>query len=332
MDCKFADKALMSSEPRRPKVSVCIAAYNHERYIEECLLSVAMQTFDGDVEILVGDDCSTDRTAQVIREIVDRLPGRITPILRHKNLGPARNYQDLVARAGGEYIAHLDGDDYWLPGKLAAQLEYFQTNVGCVAVYTNALVMNDASELLGTFSAEQPASFDTDYLLRTGNFLNHSSLLYRADAKTLLLGIDREFIDFEMHLRLSLRGALGFVNRHLVCYRAGSTSSMTRNTQSKVWDLYWQALSIPDVVSRYAQGVFRCKCRFVAGILYAASRSGNLSGTLTWLDRNLRETHRGRIRLLLCSLPICASMIGNAFLEKIGHLMSRHKLFVLNRR
>ena len=69
---------------------------------------------------------------------------------RHENrLGPGGNYQFLIGQARGEYIAHLDGDDYWLPGKLTAQLGVLDVSPECVAVYANAICVNDAGALLG---------------------------------------------------------------------------------------------------------------------------------------------------------------------------------------
>ena len=89
--------------------------YNHERYIRDCILSVLFQDFGGDLEILVGEDGSTDGTRAILKKLDARFPGRLTLLLREANMGPFDNLRDLAGRAKGEFIAHLDGDDYWMP-------------------------------------------------------------------------------------------------------------------------------------------------------------------------------------------------------------------------
>ena len=179
-----------------PKISVCIVTYNHERYIADCLLSVLAQSYDGALEILVGNDCSTDSTAEEILKIEQRFPGRITNVVRERNMGSNRNCQDLVARATGDYVALVDGDDYWLPSKLAMQFNFLAGHPDCLAVYSNAAVVDDTGTLLGCFNNPQPSSFDMRYLLSTGNFLNLSSTLFRASQRQLFLGLGDNFIDY----------------------------------------------------------------------------------------------------------------------------------------
>ena len=91
-------------------------------------MSVLSQSVPGPVEILVGDDSSTDDTFFVIEKVICKYPGNIKYIRREKNMGACLNLKDLVSSANGEFIAHLDGDDYWLPGKLNAQVSFLKKN------------------------------------------------------------------------------------------------------------------------------------------------------------------------------------------------------------
>lgn len=131
------------------KVSVCIFVYNHEKYISDCLMSVLSQNIDGGIEILVGDDCSTDNTSSVIFGLMDKYPNQITYFRHGENMGAHDNVKFLVDKAQGEYIAHLDGDDYWLPGKLSAQMEFIVNNISTSAVFNNSVVVNDKKEAAG---------------------------------------------------------------------------------------------------------------------------------------------------------------------------------------
>src|SRR5438034_6985558 len=98
----------MMSADDRPIVSVCVVTYNQQDYIEDCLLSVLAQTPEIELEILVGDDCSTDGTAEIVERISALFPARIVLYRHVANLGASANYQFLISRAKGDYIAHLD--------------------------------------------------------------------------------------------------------------------------------------------------------------------------------------------------------------------------------
>lgn len=202
-----------------PRVSVCIVTYNHELYIHDCLMTVVAQAHNVPLEILVGDDQLTDKTEEVVRGLVSRFPELIR-YFRHENrLGPGGNYQFLIGQARGEYIAHLDGDDYWLPGKLAAQVGILDNSPECVGAYTNAICVNEAGCFLGFFNGLVAERFDLKYLLQRGNFLNHSSLIYRAGFADSICGWAPDFIDYRIHILLAQHGQLAYLNAPYVVYR-----------------------------------------------------------------------------------------------------------------
>src|ERR1700678_2794924 len=107
-----------------PLISVLIDTYNHERYIEQAIVSVLEQDFPSDdVEILVVDDGSTDKTSSIIRRFVPRVR-----YLRKENGGQASAFNAAISEARGEIIAFLDGDDWWAKEKLSAVLDAFAKN------------------------------------------------------------------------------------------------------------------------------------------------------------------------------------------------------------
>ena len=116
---------------KNPKVSVCVVTYNHEKYIRECLESIVTQKCDFDFEVIVGEDCSTDNTRAIVQEYVDKYPTIVKAIFHKENVGAAKNYFSVHDRAQGKYIAHLDGDDYALPGKLQAQVDFMDQVPDC---------------------------------------------------------------------------------------------------------------------------------------------------------------------------------------------------------
>jgi hypothetical protein len=246
-----------------PLVSVCIATYNQATWIEACLLSVIAQTGDLDVEILVGNDCSTDETPLILERLQRQYPGRIQLVSRSSNLGPISNYRDLVARATGEFVAHLDGDDSWLPGKLRAQVNFLHENPECAAVYTNAVALDRGGMLVGPFTDSHPKTMTLGYLTARGNFLMHSSILYRAAHRDIFLHLPAQSVDYALHLRLATRGLLGFIDRPLAIYTVGTPTSMLANAYPLVERLIWAALK--SVASDLTRGERRqCAAHFAA--------------------------------------------------------------------
>lgn len=114
-----------------PKVSVTVMTYNQKDYIGQCLESLVTQECDFKYEIIVGDDASTDGTSDIVREYANKYPDIIVPLIHEKNLGPSGNFFAIVELAKGDYIAHMDGDDYALPGKLQAQADFIDKTPDC---------------------------------------------------------------------------------------------------------------------------------------------------------------------------------------------------------
>jgi glycosyltransferase involved in cell wall biosynthesis len=103
----------------QPAVTVLIDTYNHERFIEEALVSVLEQDFPrADTEVLVVDDGSTDRTAEIVRKFEPRVR-----LIRKTNGGQASAFNAGIPEARGEIVAFLDGDDWWAPNKLSRVMQ-----------------------------------------------------------------------------------------------------------------------------------------------------------------------------------------------------------------
>lgn len=118
-----------------PKVSVCIVTFNQKEYIGQCLDSVIRQETNFEFEVIVSDDCSTDGTSDVIKEFAEKYPAVIRSIRHEKNIGALENFRFVHEQARGMYVAHVDGDDYALPGKLKNQVDFLDANPNCNIVY-----------------------------------------------------------------------------------------------------------------------------------------------------------------------------------------------------
>lgn len=119
----------MSKEPKTetiPMVSVVVPTYNHEKYIEKCIDSILAQQTTFPFEIVIADDCSADRTVQIVRELYG---DKVKVIAREKNVGLCRNLYEAYKSVSGKYIYDCSGDDY-LPSDMTLQkhVDYLETH------------------------------------------------------------------------------------------------------------------------------------------------------------------------------------------------------------
>src|SRR5579864_5044611 len=106
------------------KLSVMMITYNHERFIAQALDSILAQQVNFDYEIVVGEDCSADGTRAILMDFHRRYPSRIVPFLRDRNMGAMPNFESTLRACRGQYLALLEGDDYWTsPDKLQRQVD-----------------------------------------------------------------------------------------------------------------------------------------------------------------------------------------------------------------
>lgn len=117
------------------KVSVLCAAYNHEKYIRQCLEGFIMQKTNFKYEVLIHDDASTDNTAQIIREYEKKYPDIIKPIYQTENQyskGIKITTGILLPFIRGQYVALCEGDDFWTDeNKLQLQVETMEAHPEC---------------------------------------------------------------------------------------------------------------------------------------------------------------------------------------------------------
>src|SRR5437763_7128973 len=113
----------------QPTVSVAVITYNHEQFIAQAIESVLMQETAFAVELVIGEDCSTDGTRRTVQAYAGKYPNVIRALLPEKNLGMAGNYDAVLHACRGKYIAWLEGDDYWrTPQKLQKQVALMDAN------------------------------------------------------------------------------------------------------------------------------------------------------------------------------------------------------------
>jgi len=185
--------------PQKPLISVLIDTYNYGRYAEEAIESVLAQDFPvHEREILVVDDGSTDDTAERVRRF-----GPAIQYFRKPNGGQASAFNFGLRRARGKYVAFLDADDYWLPGKLSRVAEEFEKHPDAGMLY-HGLRQLDSNE--GKIWDARAAQISGFLPAKTGDLLRYtwfptSFLAFRRSALELLLPIPESLtIQADAHL------------------------------------------------------------------------------------------------------------------------------------
>lgn len=173
------------SEPR-PKVSVLMITYNHEKYIEQAVRSVMMQETDFEYELVIGEDCSTDRTREIVIALQKEFPDKIRLILHPQNVGMIPNFVSVYNACRGEYIALCEGDDYWTsPYKLQLQVDYMEVHPECPLCEHEVKVIhagrNDLPEKVRR--QNQDVSANLEGALYKGSHTHTSAIVFRRNGE-----------------------------------------------------------------------------------------------------------------------------------------------------
>ncbi len=168
-----------------PLVSICCATYNHEKYLAQALESFLMQKVSFPVEIVIGDDCSTDSTPQIVRDYAERFPELVRVITSESNVGVSQNAFRIRAAAKGKYIALCEGDDYWTdPYKLQKQVDFLEKNPEFTVASHWVKNVDGSGELLEkqVFTGEScPEVFGVEHAVQ-GTPTHMNSWLFRTSA------------------------------------------------------------------------------------------------------------------------------------------------------
>ena len=123
-----------------PQVSVVMPVYNGERYLAEAIASILGQTY-ADFEFIIVDDGSTDGSAEIICEFVER-DSRIQFIRLDRNMGHATARNNGISVASGKYVANMDCDDVCLPDRLRRQVNFLESNPNIDVLGSNLMVVD----------------------------------------------------------------------------------------------------------------------------------------------------------------------------------------------
>ena len=209
-----------------PTVTTVVTTYNHEEYIGRALESAIMQHGEFVHEIIVSDDASTDGTRAAIREVMDRYPGYVTDISGDENLGVSGNLRKCFAAATGDYVAVLEGDDYWISEwKLNRQVKFMRNHERCSMCFSRIKLLNqDGRFSLLPRQSGLPAELTGEAFIRDPNqnlIANFSCCMFRGDIVRAFPDVlfSARFNEIACSFYIEQLGPIGFLPDIMSVYR-----------------------------------------------------------------------------------------------------------------
>ncbi len=218
------------------KLSVCMITYNHAPFLREALDSALGQGTPFPFEIVIGDDCSTDGTREIVEEYANRHPDVIRSVSDGLNIGVTRNLARCIEACRGEYVALLEGDDVWTDAaKLRLQVQYLDDHPECAISFHPAEAVDaEGNPVASPWKPLRRKVFTLQDLLVGGNFIPTCSAVFRR--RSDLAFPDWYFSsyigDFPLHVMNAEHGDVHLIDRTMAAWRrhAGGVYNSPGNT------------------------------------------------------------------------------------------------------
>lgn len=223
----------------QPVVSVCIQTFNQAKYIRRCLDSIIAQKTSFPIEILLGEDESSDGTRDICIEYAEKYPAQIRLFLhsRDNNIAidgtPTGRFNFLynIFSARGEYLAVCEGDDAWIDElKLQKQFDFMRANPQCSMVHTNYFLMSSSGEKKSYRSKSLPEFWPSAEKLLLNNYIGTLTAFMKRTSVIQIIENDGgqnlrwPMLDYYLWLKLSRIGPLGFLNDKTAIYNIAEGS------------------------------------------------------------------------------------------------------------
>jgi glycosyltransferase involved in cell wall biosynthesis len=207
------------------KINVIVTTYNHEKYIAQCLESIIEQKGNFQIEVIVGDDASTDNTRKIVDEFQERYPKTIIVLPIQENLGVTKNLKRCLDACSGEYIAICEGDDYWTDEyKLQKQLTFMERHQDFSMCFSALMLYHQDLDMFEPFQDQLQLTknvLTTEDLILMNSIGNFSCCMYRAKVIRQLPDelFDLFTVDWMFNMVCGEFGKIGFIRDWMTVYR-----------------------------------------------------------------------------------------------------------------
>jgi glycosyltransferase involved in cell wall biosynthesis len=285
------------------KLSVALITYNQEQFIAQAIESALAQKVNFDYEIVIGEDCSTDGTRAIVADFARRHPGRIRPILRDQNVGGLRNIESTLDACRGQYVAILEGDDYWTcEDKLQKQVDFLDAHPDCAICCHCVLFLDEPSAekpdpRSGVHPRRPPGTYTLEDLLRDNFVVTCSTVLRRE----LMVPLPAAFAalrlgDWPRNALVARHGNIQLMDESMATYRLHPTSVWSSLPLSRQFHEVILMLELleKELGNRYTKTIRETIARFYLELAYTARSEGNRIETARHLSNCVRN---GGLRL-----------------------------------
>jgi glycosyltransferase involved in cell wall biosynthesis len=286
------------------KVSVVMITYNHEQFITQAVASAVEQEVNFDYEIVIGEDCGTDRTREILLELAKKHPDKIRLLLHEKNLGANRNFITTIQAAKGEYIAVLDGDDYWTsPHKLQKQVDFLDHHPECVICFHNALaVYSDKSRAEHALRPANQKAISTIEDLFAANFIPACSEMYRREVEPDLPAwyYSLKIGDWPHHILKAQHGKIGYINEVMATYRIHRGGTWSAKNDLSRLRTYLEMFALLNVYLGYNYDrLIRAKiASYCLDMAAVQAELGDIASAKRYLSKSISDYPTKQIRWL----------------------------------
>jgi glycosyltransferase involved in cell wall biosynthesis len=249
-------------------VSVFMMTYNHAPYIEQALKGILLQQVVFNLEIVVGEDCSTDGTRSIIKQYAEKHPEKFKLILQQQNVGAHRNQIDILSACQGKYIALCEGDDYWTdPLKLQKQVDFLEASPDFAICFHKVQLLKEG-KLIEDDLTNVPAQVSTIEDLANENYIHTPSCVFRNYGQN---SFGEHFIaaplgDYYLHIMNARFGKIYHLEETMAVYRIHSNATWNTTSVIHRYEKTCQSIAyiLADLDQSFAEARFRLTNRYVA--------------------------------------------------------------------
>ena len=247
---EYKKKKNMQNKYANLMVSVGVITYNHEEFIHQALESILSQKCNFQFEVIIGDDCSQDKTQNIILDYEKKFSNKIKTHLNNVNKGLLANFKFVTDNCNGKYITICAGDDYWNdPYKLQKQVDFLEANPDFGLVHSNVYLLKNDSVITPKKRYIPEGSIFTQIIIEN-NFIYALTACYRTELFRKHVNID-EFIengflteDLPLWIELSRVTKFHYLDDKLATYRIHENSLSNSSDFKKVEKLLWSTYEI----------------------------------------------------------------------------------------
>lgn len=265
----------------KPKVSVCFITYNHAKYIKKALDSILSQQVSFSFEIVIGDDCSTDGTSEIVKKYADQYPDIIRAYIHPENLTqyglPGKyNFTHAFYQCRGEYVIHIEGDDYYTDNlKFQKQADYLDAHTELSACFHNALMLFEDGSGREDYAINPP---DQKAIITVDDLLAEREIWFMATASVMIrksvIG-DRfpEWFfktksgDIPLYVMLADNAPIGYLPDVMSVYRRNS-AGLSYTDSNFDWEFLQNRIQMYENLNRHTKGKYQRQIQKFLGEYY----------------------------------------------------------------